>query len=317
MPASARTRLQKRAQLLADLRAWMTEHAILEADTPACWPWANTDPAIASLPAGNGYLHTSPEFGLKRLLALGSGDVYQLSHVFRDEESGPLHRNEFLMLEWYRLGLDHQQLAGEVLALIQHLRQLRGLPPAPTETLRYHELFQRHAGIHPLACEQQTLRALCERHGLQGWHGRTAALDFLLAVVIEPQLDDDTLYVVLDYPPEQAALARIHHDETGEPVGARFEVLAGGMELANGYHELQHGGDYRQRFQQENHRRRQLGLAEMPVDEPLCQLLEQQPLPDCAGVALGVDRLQLYLEGERNLAALWPATLDPYRPETT
>ena len=316
MPAAARERLQRRARLLADLRAWMAERQVLEADTPALWPWANTDPAIASLPAGDGFLHTSPEFGLKRLLALGSGDVYQLGHVFRSEENGPLHRNEFLMLEWYRLGLDHRQLAEEVLALIQHLRALRGLPVASSETLSYRALFQRHAGLDPFDTDEARLRQHCRQQGLQGWHGRQAALDFLLAVVIEPQLDADTLYVVLDYPPEQAALARLHTDSRGQAVAARFEVFAGPMELANGYHELPDGAAYRQRFQQENRHRQQQGLPAMPADDPLCRLLEQQPLPDCAGVALGVDRLQLYLQGETDLAALWPAALDPYRPIT-
>ncbi len=314
MPAPARECLQQRACLLAELRAWMAGRQVLEADTPALWPWANTDPAIASLPAGEGFLHTSPEFGLKRLLALGSGDVYQLSHVFRGEENGPLHRNEFLMLEWYRLGLDHRQLAGEVLALIQHLRALRGLPEAGSEILSYRELFQRHAGLDPFETDEARLRKLCRQQGLQGWHGRQAALDFLLAVVIEPQLDADTLYVVLDYPPEQAALARLRKDRHGQTVAARFEVFAGPMELANGYHELTDGNAYRQRFQQENHLRQQQGLPAVAADEALCQLLEQYPLPDCAGVALGVDRLQLYLQGEQDLAALWPAVLDPYRP---
>ncbi len=316
MAVSVRGQLRRRAQALAAIRAWMQARDILEVDSPALWPWANTDPAIASLQVpGHGWLHTSPEFGMKRLLACGSGDIYQLSHVFRAEEDGPHHRCEFMMLEWYRLGLDHRQLAAETVALIQHLRSVFDLPSLREKTLTHRQLFLRFAGIDPQAVDEDELRARCQKHGLTGWHGRQAGLDFLLAVVIEPQLASDTLYTVLDYPPEQAALARIGRDEHGQPVAARFEIFQGGMELANGYHELSDGQAYRQRFRQENRRRQETGQNPLPLDEPLCALLERQPLPDCAGVALGFDRLLMALFDQQHIGQRWPAVLEP-RPSS-
>lgn len=297
--------LQRRADLFAWTRHWFHQRNILEVDVAALNLWANTDPNIDSLRVvQGGFLHTSPEFGMKRLLAQGSGDIYQMSHVFRAEEAGRLHRKEFMMLEWYRLNLDHKQLMIETLTFIQEALQTVNLKLA-VEHYSYQSLFEQFASVNPFEISDQQLQKLATQHGLvQSTSDRDQLLDFIFAVVIQKQLSTTTLYTIDAFPSSQAALSRILPDKP--QCCARFEILIGDLEIANGYHELLEGQLYRERFEAELSKRDD----PLPMDESLCALLEKQPLPDCAGVALGMDRLLMIMMNETDIAHVLPENLN-------
>ncbi|MCA1804501.1 MAG: EF-P lysine aminoacylase GenX, partial [Xanthomonadaceae bacterium] len=265
------------------------------------------DPALASFqtpyqgpgqPAGQPlYLHTSPEFPMKRLLAAGSGPIFQVARVFRDGEAGARHNPEFSLLEWYRTGWELEALMDEVEALVTGLYE--GAQPLPTpRRYRYRALFQEYLGLDPLAVSVAELRACGERAGIRAPAGMPADdpdpwRDWLLSHLIEPRLGPGLVFV-RDYPASQAALARL---KPGDPaVAERFELYWDGLELANGFHELGNAAEQRARFLADNRKRRDLGLPEMPLDERLLAALEEG-LPDCSGVALGLDRLLMRLAG--------------------
>ncbi|MDO5090469.1 MAG: EF-P lysine aminoacylase EpmA [Cardiobacteriaceae bacterium] len=293
-----RNHIRQRAQFLAAIRAFFAARDILEVDTAHLRPPGVTDPPLTPLPVpGHGYLQTSPEYAMKRLLAAGSGDIYQLAHVFRGEEQGRKHQREFMLLEWYRTGHNHHQLIEEVTALIHTLLpQTRALPVIHTP---YRQAFIRHLDEDILALDTPALRAHCSQKIPESaaWTlDRDAMLDLLYTHHIEPHLGQQSLEYIQDYPPSQAALARLHPDPHGHPVAARFELYHQGLELCNGYWELADPAQQRQRFEHDNRQREHLGLPAMPLDEALLTALEQG-LPDCAGVALGIDRLlMLHLE---------------------
>lgn len=302
--------LEFRAQLLARVRRFFAERGVLEVETPIAWPAGTPDPALASFvtrytgpgaPAGLPlYLHTSPEFPMKRLLAAGSGDIYQICKVFRDGEAGRLHSPEFTLLEWYRLGFDHHDLMREVAELVTALATDHARLAEP-ERLSYQEAFERYAGIDPHRAEAGEFADRARALGLatdgltlvdvDGWR------DLLLTHAVEPRLGRGRLTFVYDYPASQAALARVR---PGAPaLASRFELYWEGLELANGFHELNHAAEQRRRFTQQRERRALQGLPAVPIDDEFLSALDR--LPDCAGVALGVDRLIMRLTGADSL----------------
>lgn len=311
-PAADSEVLRLRAELLARTRAFFAARGVLEVETPMLSAAAITDPHLHSFAtsySGPGsrhgqtlYLHTSPEFPMKRLLAAGSGCIYQIAKVFRDGEAGRRHNPEFTLLEWYRLGFDHHRLMDEVAELVTELLSDR-LSLASTERLSYRELFQQHLRLDPHRAKVAELAVCVEQCGLSMPPGMPTDdvdpwLDLLLTHVIEPHLGQGRLSFVYDYPVSQAALARLRFDDP--PVGERFELYLNGLELANGFHELGDAGEQRRRFEAENAARHAQGLPMMPVDERLLAALAAG-LPECAGVALGFDRLVMLAAGKATI----------------
>jgi lysyl-tRNA synthetase class 2 len=312
-PSATLATLRLRAELLSRIRAFFAARQVLEVETPALSAAAITDPHLASFAtpytgpgAANGrqmYLHTSPEFPMKRLLAAGSGCIYQLARVFRNGEAGRKHNPEFSLLEWYRVGFDHHQLMAEVAELVTILLADRW-PLAPPEQRRYGELFKQYLGIDPYCCTVTELVECAGRHPLSIPTGMPIDdpdpwLDLLLTHCIEAHLGQGRLTFVYDYPASQAALARLRPDQP--LIGERFELYLNGIELANGFHELADASEQRRRFNLENAKRHALGLPMMPIDEPLLAALASG-LPECAGVALGFDRLVMLAAGADSIA---------------
>ena len=318
-PTASLTTLHKRAALLAQLRAFFAARAVLEVDTPALMPTTATDlyidsfclnPAAASsegLESGDQsqlYLQTSPEFPLKRLLAAGSGAIYQLGKVFRNEQASPQHSREFTMLEWYRPGFTLEQLMDEVELLVNEVLTCFSpeckIAPAQFPRLSYRDLFVQHLSIDPhRASDEAITRAVDARIDLEAANlSRTDKLQLLLSHCIEPLLPPACF--ITDYPAAQAALAQVEPDEQGDLVARRFELFVNGMELANGYYELTDDKEQRRRFDADNAKRSAQGKETLPIDEALLAALEHG-LPDCAGVALGVDRLLMVAIGAERI----------------
>jgi lysyl-tRNA synthetase class 2 len=297
--AAAPQRLQQRARLLAQIRAFFAQRRVLEVETPLLSHAAVTDVHLGSMAvAANGerlWLHTSPELAMKRLLVEGSGPIYQLCRVFRDGERGRRHHPEFTLLEWYRLGFDDRELGHEV---DQLLRATLGTPAA--EELTYRDVFLAHLGVDPFVDELEVIEQALRLRGHEPptFDQLDDALGFAMSQVIEPQLGHDRPAIVFDWPPSQAALARCRPGPP--PTAARFEVFVRGLELANGFWELADAGEQRQRFEADLAERRLRGLPEPPIDGHFLAALERG-LPDCSGVALGVDRLLMLRMGARSI----------------
>lgn len=309
---STRDILQRRAQVYAEIRAFFGERVVLEVETPILNLSSTPDPQIESLvcrdPTSShgslGFLHTSPEFGMKRLLAAGAGSIYQICKVFRAEEHGRWHRTEFSLLEWYRVGMDYQELMAEMETLIIHLCPQKAT--APFLRLTYRQLFETYLGVNPHLVEVQSLQRLLVAHQIATHTeilDRDPLLHILLSHVIEPQLRGVPFLFVYDFPVSQAALARLRGG--AEPIAERFELYASGIELANGFQELTDPEEQRQRFVNDNVVRRMQGKAEIPLDEEFLSALTLG-LPECAGVALGLDRLLACLAGNTDLHAVLP-----------
>ncbi|MCS2609953.1 EF-P lysine aminoacylase EpmA [Halomonas dongshanensis] len=299
-PTASIETLRQRARLLAKARAFFHARDVLEVETPVLGRGGSTDVHLVSLSTQARtergqrrlWLQTSPEFHMKRLLAAGSGPIFQLARSFRDGEVGARHNIEFTMLEWYRPGFDLDALIEETTQLVTAL-----LPraPGPVVRHRYRELFHTHLHIDPFNASLDGLRALAAERGQMPLstlevESRETCLDLLMSLVIEPQLGQGELSVVVDYPARQAALARRHLDGEGDWVASRFELYVDGIELANGYHELTDAREQRERFDEDNEERRRLGLSEVDADQALIAALEHG-MPEGAGVALGMDRL--------------------------
>jgi lysyl-tRNA synthetase class 2 len=318
-PSGDGATLRLRAELLARIRGFFAQREVLEVETPALSAAAIPDPHLASFAVhytGPGprhgqtlYLHTSPEFPMKRLLAAGSGCIYQIARVFRDGEAGRRHNPEFTLLEWYRVGFDHHRLMSEVAELVAELLAGR-LSLAEPERLSYREMFQRHLGLDPHRATVAELAAVAKTQNVSIPPGMPVDnldpwLDLLLThciepdLGIEPELGQGRLTFVYDYPVSQAALARVRPGDP--PVGERFELYLHGVELANGFHELGDAGEQQRRFAAENAARRAAGWPEMPIDDHLLEALDAG-LPECAGVALGFDRLVMLAAGKTALA---------------
>jgi len=298
-PGAGIGQIQARAALLCKLRQFFAERGILEVETPLLCDSGATDPAIEPLMVERGaslhrprYLQTSPEYAMKRLLAAYGEPIFQIGKAFRDGEAGTRHNPEFTLLEWYRPGFGQHQLMDEVADLVRLC-----LGERPLQKRSYRQLFLESLGIDPFTASIGELEAVAREHldpgPLSG--DRNLWLDLLMSHSIEPQLAVLGMCFVYDYPASQAALScLVPVDDV--IVGQRFELYVDGVELANGYFELTDADEQRQRFEQDNLRRREYGLSERPLDERLLAAMSHG-LPSCSGVALGVDRLLMLVTG--------------------
>lgn len=308
-PSASLKTLGERARLVGQVRAFFAERDVLEVETPVLGHGGSTDVHLDSLsceattPSGRErlWLQTSPECHMKRLLAAGSGPIFQLARSFRDGEVGRRHNLEFTMLEWYRPEFSLAALIDETDALI---RDVLPHDPGPRRRHRYRDLFRERLAIDPFTVDLDALRELAgTRVGLDmADAGRDDCLDGLMSLAIEPTLGRDGLDVVVDYPASQAALARRHQDpQDGAWVASRFEVYLDGLELANGYDELTDADEQQARFREDNAVRRALGKPEVDVDERLLAAL-RSGMPSGSGVALGLDRLFQLALGKSSVA---------------
>jgi elongation factor P--(R)-beta-lysine ligase len=311
-PRANHETLRQRARLLGAARAFFHERGLLEVETPALVAHAVTDPHLANLkvPLSDGrtlFLHTSPEFHMKRLLAAGAPDIWQLGKVFRAGEAGPRHEPEFTLIEWYRVGFTLEAMARETCALLNCLGHAAGRPVPAPRTWTYRGIFREMLGVDPLEADMGALQA-CARARLGATLGDTLAdepapdrdtwLDLLMSHVIAPSLAATDVAVISHFPASQAALARL---DPGDPkVAERFEIYCRGIEVANGYRELTDATEQRQRFEQDRSTRRRLGFPDVAPDENLMAALGHG-LPDCAGVAVGFDRVMMALLGLRSI----------------
>jgi lysyl-tRNA synthetase class 2 len=300
--------------MLAKLREFFAARGVLEVETPVLGAAAVSDPQIESLTtrvAGLAqplFLSTSPEFPMKRLLAGGSGDIYQVCKVFRDAERGRWHNPEFTLLEWYRLGFDDAALMTEV-------EELAGLLLAPerrllpAERLTYAAALRLHVGVDAHADPDAALERAAAKFGIEcrAELDRDAKLDLLLGLIVGPKLGRERPTFICDYPASQASLARLKPQDP--PVAARFEFYVDGIELANGFHELANAAEQRARFEQDLDLRRARGRVAPPLDERLLAAL-QAGMPECAGVALGFDRLVAVALGAQRLSEAMAFSID-------
>lgn len=299
-PSASLSSLRTRAQMLMRIRAFFQQRKVLEVDTPALSQYATVDRHIDSFSTVDGrWMQTSPEFAMKRLLCAGSGPIWQLCKVFRLEEAGRYHNPEFTMLEWYRPGLDHHQLMDEVEALLVFC----GVPGAESfERLSYREAFLQYAGFDPLVIDVDTLRLkaqACSPPPAEGLEQSIDAwLDYFFGSIVSPALGRERPCFVYDFPASQAALARVQGD-----VAERFELIWQGVELANGFHELADASEQARRFEAELQSRAEQGSSTPPYDRNLIAALSAG-LPDCSGVALGIDRLLMLLLNAPDLASV-------------
>ena len=300
-PAATFDALRLRAKLYATIRAFFARRDVLEVETPVLSMAGNTDPNIESFSLEfsgrtdgaprTRWLRTSPEFALKRLLAAGVGDCYELGRVFRNGEAGSRHNPEFTMLEWYRLGWNHQRLIDETVELVQTALGLIGRSADVVKT-SFRDLYRDRLGIDPLTASDIELRAALGDIAIDpGGLTRDDWLDLLMTHRLQPGFDRDALLVVYDYPASQCALAKVRAGQGDEPaVAERFELYLGPLELANAYHELADANEQRARFLRDHAIRAQRRIAQPPLDDALLAAMEAG-LPACAGVALGIERL--------------------------
>jgi lysyl-tRNA synthetase class 2 len=315
-PSASIRNLGVRARLYAQIRDFFASRGVVEVETPSLSAATVTDPHLHSMsciytgpnaPQGRKlYLQTSPEFAMKRLLAAGSGPIYQICKAFRDNEEGRHHNPEFTLLEWYRPGFDHHALMKEVDEL---LSALIGAPPA--DRASYRAVFAQQVGLDPLSSSldelAQRARDLGSEEMPSSGIGRDGLLHLLMSHHVAPHLGRDRPCFVYDYPRSQAALARLRPDEP--TLAERFELYIDGLELGNGFHELTDAEELRRRFQADSEERRAAGLPLVAPDERLLEALSSG-LPACAGVALGVDRLIMLVQGEETLSKVIAFPLD-------
>ncbi|KAF1710538.1 EF-P lysine aminoacylase GenX [Pseudoxanthomonas kalamensis DSM 18571] len=302
-PSASIDAIRLRARLNALIREFFSVRDVMEVETPVLSVAGNTDANIASFSlqfsgrtdgaARTRWLRTSPEFALKRLLAAGIDDCYELGRVFRDGEAGGRHNPEFTMLEWYRLGWDHHRLIDETVELVQAALALVGRSASVMKTT-FRDLYRDRLGLDPMTATLDELRRAGSGIAIDDEDlSRDDWLDLLMTHRLQPEFPRDGLLAVYDYPASQSALARLA-ERDGVPVAERFELYLGPLELANGYHELADADEQRLRFQRDLALRAQRGDPQLPLDEALLAAL-QAGFPDCAGVALGVDRLLMAL----------------------
>jgi lysyl-tRNA synthetase class 2 len=308
-PTASLPTLRLRAELLAAARQFFAHRGVLEVDTPSLVRHAVTDlhihAAQVQLPghAAPLFLHSSPEYAMKRLLAAGSGDIYQIAHVFRGDERGALHNAEFTLIEWYRCGYSMQQLMQEVAELARLL--LARPVDAPLEAISYAQVFQHELGCEPLTASDAALRALAIAHRLEPQLAarccRDELLDWLMGSAVGPRLGADTLCFVHSYPASQAALARL--DAADPRVARRFELYHRGIELANGFEELADATEQRARFEADRRQRLRRARPAPEIDQALLGALAAG-LPPVSGVALGFDRLLMLRTGASDISAV-------------
>lgn len=298
-PTASVEAIKARAILYQQIRQFFATRHVLEVETPILSQAAVTDIHLASITASRhinaqhqiGYLQTSPEFAMKRLVASGLGSIYQICKVFRDDEHGRKHNSEFSMLEWYRPDFSLLELMQEVSDLLSVVLHQKIEP----KILSYKQAFLHRLEINPLSADITTLKNTAQRLGLTIDLGedRLAWLDLLFSHVVEPSLGFEYPVYLTDFPSEMASLAKIKIDEDGFQVAARFELYINGLELANAYDELADSTEQSRRFSSDNSERQQRGLAVVPVDQYLIAALDH--FPPCAGIALGLDRLLMVI----------------------
>ena len=309
-PATDLNVLKLRAGLMASTRQFFAERDVTEVDTPVLGASTAFDLHLASLETrisgvqpDHFYLQTSPESAMKRLLAAGSGSIYQFARSFRNGEAGRLHNPEFVMLEWYRIGVDLQTLMDEVEALVTRL--LGEASPAVRQS--YRQAFEQYAGLDPFAASLADISNACQRLGLCGPpENRTQGLDLIMSHGVQPFLTSQRTFV-FDFPPAQAAMARIR--QQNPPLASRFEFFVDGIELANGYDELTDAGEQARRMAANADLRRQANLPVPVEDSRLLDALEHG-LPSCCGVALGFDRLVMLAAGLDDVREAMPFPVD-------
>lgn len=313
-PSASQAMLRCRAELLASLREFFSQHGVSEVDVPVLGRSTVTDSNIESIIAqpfgGSGYLQTSPEYFMKRLLAAGSGDIYCLGKAFRNGEAGQRHNPEFTLLEWYRCGWDEHQLMDELADLMSQIYRASDQSPLAVHRGSYADYFAQVLAVDPHTASLHQLQQLAVAAGSDSWAGESRAncLDLLFSVQVEPQLPQGLVFVY-DYPACQAALAQTTTNDQGQLVSRRFEVFVNGMELANGYFELIDSVEQGQRFAEDLKARSAANKPVVEVDNHFMDALAQG-LPSCAGVALGVDRLLMQLQGAESIAQVMPFSWD-------
>ena len=312
-PSAAIEVLRARAQFLKKVREYFDTRGVYEVDPPLLSEGVATDPHlnafdVACASGKYRYLQTSPEFGMKRMIAAGSGAIYCLGKVFRKDELGRRHNPEFTMLEWYRPHWDHHQLMTEV---DDFIATMVGTQPATMTT--YRDLFETHLGINPHTISMEALPQIAITRGVVSQHeipalSRDGWLDLLISTCIEPLLGLDRPVIVSEFPASQASLAKIREVSDAHEsywVAERFEYYLGGMELANGYHELCCAQEQQSRFEEDIQLRREMQLPDRPIDHLLIAALAHG-FPPCAGVALGIDRLLMFHQKVNHIAQVLP-----------
>ncbi len=315
-PSAPIPNLLKRAAVMAEIRRFFTDRGVLEVETPCMSQATVTDIHLFPFETRfvgpghsqglNLYLMTSPEYHMKRLLAAGCGPVFQLCRSFRNEEMGRHHNPEFTMLEWYRPCYDMYRLINEVDDLLQQVLECQ-----PAESLSYQQAFQRHLDIDPLSADKAQLREVAAKLDLSNIadteEDRDTLLQLLFTMGVEPHIGKDRPTFIYHFPATQASLAQISPED--HRVAERFEVYYKGIELANGFHELTDAHEQRLRFEQDNRKRAARGLPQQPIDNNLLAALEAG-LPDCSGVALGVDRVVMLALGAESIGEVIAFTVD-------
>ena len=307
-PSASIANLQKRAQIINQIRQFFAGRNVWEVDTPSLCSSTVTDLHMQAFvteftcpPSGKTqslYLQTSPEYAMKRLLCAGSGAIFQICKAFRNEDAGPNHNPEFTMLEWYRPGFDHLQLMEELSELVQVVLGCKA-----ADKISYQQACQQFLHLDPLSASLEEVRALGSELGYGHICAQEQNIDTLLQLLfcqhVEPNIGQDAPCFVYDFPASQAALARI--SSVDSRVAQRFELYYQGKELANGFHELADAREQRQRFSHENKQRAANGLEQVSIDGHFLDAL-QAGLPDCAGVAVGIDRLIMLALGESDIS---------------
>ncbi len=289
-PTASPAALRQRAELYCSVRAFFHSRDVLEVETPSLSRHGVTDPHIAGVAvSGYGWLQTSPEFAMKRLLTNGSGCIYQICKAFRDGEAGRYHNPEFTLLEWYRVGFDEHQLMSEVEQLLAALFDC-----GAAQRIAYGDVFLQHLNTNPHRASHAELQTLVDRHieTASACVDKDQCLELLFSHILQPGLIGLTF--VYDYPASQAALARLGEDANGTTIARRFECFFDGIELANGYNELADHDEYLGRCETDNAQRAAYGLPAMEIDSRFVAAM-RQGLPACAGVALGLDRLLMLM----------------------
>jgi lysyl-tRNA synthetase class 2 len=314
-PSATLTAIKQRANLLQQIRDFFAQRNVVEVDTPLLCQHGVTSPHLEPIQVGSRFLQTSPEYAMKRLLAAGAGDIFQICKAFREEELGSLHNPEFTILEWYRLGQNHHQLMAEIDKLLHHIlasnseqfnqQQLT----YTTDKISYREIFKQYLHCDPLLSSVEQLQQLIlDKINLSIQLKKNIinftkqdCQEFLFSNCIEPHLQQiGKIQIIYNYPSEQAALAKIVLDQDGEPIAERFEVYVNGIELANGYHELTDPDEQHHRFLAEQKMRSYYNKKFIPID-PLLLAALQAGMPHCSGVALGIDRLLMITTNNKSI----------------
>ncbi|MBU2510255.1 elongation factor P--(R)-beta-lysine ligase [bacterium] len=314
-PGASVDTLHQRSSLLTKIRTFFKNRNVLEVETPSISQYPTIDLHLESFSVNTNeserlrYLITSPEYHMKRLISAGSGSIFQICKAFRCDETGRNHNPEFTILEWYRVGWDHWRLMSEIELLLDLL-----LNSGPADYLSYCDAFQQFLDINPLLISQEQFLSICGKHGLlppacleSESVARDEWLNYLMGFLIEPNLGKEHPVFIYDYPATQANLARIHEDNPS--LALRFEVYYRGIELGNGFYELTDAKAQEKRFKDENQIRIRSGKEGLPIDNLFLSALEKG-MPECSGVAMGVDRIIMLALGKTSIEEVitfnWP-----------